>query len=91
MTQYTEAMRLIQKGRRAETRGKVAKGCVTSIITSTLTYLFRGWMVMLAVGIIHAEWLPNLPTLGYWWAVAIVALLSGTFSVIPPKTPVAKS
>jgi hypothetical protein len=84
-------MRLIEKGRRAETRGKAMQGCVGAIFRVAIAWLARGWWLMLAVGIIHAEWVPALPTLGYWWAVAIVALLSGTFSVIPPKTPAAKS
>lgn len=86
MSQYAEAVRLIQKGRRAETRGKAMQGCITRAVAVALAYLFRGWMLMLAVGIIHAEWLPQLPTLGYWWAVVIVALLNGVFSIVPPAT-----
>jgi hypothetical protein len=82
-TQYAEANRLRQKGRRAETRGKAMQGCVTRAATLTLAYLLRGWMLMLAVGIIHAEWLPALPTLGYWWACMIVMLLNGVFSIVP--------
>jgi len=45
-----------------------------------------GWMLMLAVGIAHAHWLPALPTIGYWWAVLIVTLMRGVFS----RTPVTK-
>jgi hypothetical protein len=41
-----------------------------------------GWLFMLAVGIAHAEWLPNLPTIGYWWALLLVWLARGVFSPI---------
>jgi len=34
-----------------------------------------GWIFMLTVGVIHAEWLPMLPTIGYWWAVIIIGLI----------------
>lgn len=35
--------------------------------------LLTGWFLMLAVGVIHHEWIRACPTIGYWWA----ALLSG--------------
>jgi len=34
-----------------------------------------GWLFMLLVGVVHAEWLPGLPTIGYWWAVLIIFML----------------
>ncbi len=84
MSQYGEAVRLIKLGRRAEQRGKAMRGCLGRLVIVALAYLFRGWWFMLGVGVIHHEWWPAVPTIGYWWAVAVVALLGGIFSVIPP-------
>jgi hypothetical protein len=33
-----------------------------------------GWALMLAVGVVHHEWIPTCPTIGFWWA-ALLALL----------------
>ncbi len=55
-------------------------GCVYLAIVTPSNALAQGWALMLAVGIIHSEWIPALPTIGYWWAVLIVFLLSGSFS-----------
>lgn len=81
---YAEIARLVRKGRRAEKRGKAWTRFATSIVYAWLVYMWRGWMLTLAVGVTHHEWLPSMPTLGYWWAVVIVVLLVGVFSVVPP-------
>jgi hypothetical protein len=80
---YTNAARLIRKGRRAEQRGKALTGCITSLLTSALAGLMGGWMPMLAVGVAHIHWIHALPTIGYWWAVLLVVLLRGVFSRTP--------
>lgn len=36
---------------------------------------FGGWTLMLAVGVVHHEWWPAVPTIGYWWAVVLCLLL----------------
>jgi drug/metabolite transporter (DMT)-like permease len=72
---YAEVYRLAKKGRRAEQRGKFMQGCVTAIVTSVLRALLGGWLLMLAIGIAHHDWLPQLPTIGYWPAVLIYAVL----------------
>jgi hypothetical protein len=81
---YAEVVRLIRKGRTAEKRGKAVSGCITALIVSYLGALFDGWLLMLAVGIAHAVWWPDVPTIGYWWAVLMVALLRGVFSPVGP-------
>lgn len=43
---------------------------------------YTGWMFMLAVGVIHHEWIHKLPTLGYWWSVIIAGLLRAAFTVV---------
>jgi hypothetical protein len=79
-----DLIRLIRKGRRAETRGKALTGFIGRQIALLLNALFGGWMLMLTVGIVHSEWIPQVPTIGYWWATAIVALMGGVFSRVPP-------
>jgi hypothetical protein len=45
------------------------------VALSCLYALAAGWALMLAVGVIRAEWLPACPTIGYWPAVAVAVLL----------------
>jgi len=82
---YADAVRLITAGRRAERRKKATQGCITGLCVSILGALWGGWMLMIAVGVAHSGWLPNLPTIGYWTAVLIVALLRGVFSSSRPS------
>lgn len=72
---YAEVLRLAKKGRRAERRGKAMEGCATALLTSVLRAFLGGWLLMLAVGIAHHEWLHQLPTIGFWPAVVIYAVL----------------
>jgi len=37
--------------------------------------LAAGWALMLAVGVIHHEWIAQCPTIGYWWAVLLALLI----------------
>lgn len=43
--------------------------------------LFGGWIFMLTVGVVHGEWLPMMPTIGYWSAVKVSAMLSLLFGL----------
>jgi Na+-driven multidrug efflux pump len=52
---------------------------LANVIGNWLMSLVNGWLLMLAVGIAHAEWVPALPTIGYWWAVLLAMLLRGAF------------
>jgi hypothetical protein len=72
---------LVKRGRRARKRGKTIQKIATQLLISALTALLGGWELMLAVGIVHAEWIRQLPTVGYWWSVLLVYLLRGVFSV----------
>lgn len=50
---------------------------------------FDGWLLMLGVGVVHAEWIPALPTIGYYWAVVVTLIVQ---SIWPPRfTAAAKS
>lgn len=75
MSNMAEVIRLAQMGKRAEKRGKALKGCLSALLLKASSDLMAGWFLMLAVGIAHAEWLPMLPTIGFWWAVLLVVLL----------------
>lgn len=66
---------------KAKTEERLA-GCIYWLLVVPLHALIEGWIFMLAVGIAHTYWIPALPTIGYWWAVLIVFLLTGTFSRI---------
>ncbi|MCX5066951.1 hypothetical protein OOJ91_13950 [Micromonospora lupini] len=68
---FARAVLAADKRRRRNRRDKV----ITHLITSVLLSLLGGWALMLAVGIARAEWLPALPTIGYWPAVLLSALL----------------
>jgi len=52
------------------------KWLVAAPIVLALGALFGGWMFMLTVGVIHGEWLPMMPTIGYWSAVKVSFMLS---------------
>jgi hypothetical protein len=77
-----EAARLIRLGRKAEQRGKAIKGCLTAALKYFgITIAMRAWFLMLALGVIHAEVLPAVQPIGYWWACLLTFLLT-TF--LPP-------
>jgi hypothetical protein len=86
---YSEVVRLVKLGRRAEQRGKAIQGCITALLTSIIAAFFSGWMFMLGVAVLSAHWWSALPTIGYWWSVVAVALLRGVFSRSP--APASKS
>lgn len=50
---------------------------VLGLALSALFSLLGGWALMLAVGVIHHEWIPQCPTIGYWSAVLLAMLLRG--------------
>ena len=41
-----------------------------------LGWLSGAWMLMLVVGIVHIEWIPQLPTIGFGLALLLVGLVS---------------
>lgn len=68
---------------------------MTGIIIGTITVaacavavgaLLGGWLLMLTVGVIHGEWLPMMPTIGYWSAVKVSAMLSIAAGIVIGST-----
>lgn len=58
---------------------------ITAYVTGAISALVNGWFLMLTVGLAHDEWVPALPTIGYWWAVLLAYLLQGVFSCVAPS------
>lgn len=40
------------------------------------------WVFMLTVGVIHHEWLPQLPTLGYWASLLIFFMIDWVITLM---------
>lgn len=57
----------------------IVSGLITLAIVVAVGAMLGGWLLMLTVGVIHGEWLPMMPTLGYWSAVKVSAMLSLLF------------
>lgn len=43
---------------------------------SALFLFAEAWAFMVLVGVVHGEWLPGMPTIGYWSAVKVGFALS---------------
>jgi hypothetical protein len=56
---------------------------IGSLVVSALASLLGGWMFMLAIGVAHHEWLPGLPTIGYWWAALLTWLIRSAALTAP--------
>jgi hypothetical protein len=84
-----ELIDIIRRDRSRRTRrqkfGKAVANIAQTLLTGVLIALLNGLWFMLGVGVIHDHWWPEVPTVGYWWAVLIVALLRGVFSRTPAK------
>lgn len=60
---------------RRQAVGNFFKAFAGLLLKVVLNSLMAGLWFMLAVGVIHHEWIPALPTIGYWWAVLVAYLL----------------
>lgn len=50
-------------------------GLVVTVLFTIAGSLIFGWAFMLLVGVIHHEWWPAVPTIGYGWAIIISFLI----------------
>lgn len=55
---------------------------VVAVIIGGAKVALAAWVFMLTVGVIHAEWIPQLNTLGYPAAVLISSLIGLTLLLI---------
>lgn len=56
-------------------RGKVTRAIIRLIVAAALLPL-QAWYLMLAAGITHRDWWPQVPVIGYGDAVVLTFLLS---------------
>lgn len=68
-----ELLGLVRRDRRRRERRRAFVEFLVGLVALYLEALLTGFFLMLAVGVVHHEWIPSCPTIGYWWA----ALLSG--------------
>lgn len=87
---YSDLIDIVRRDRQRRSRGKrfgAAMGkLLVALIQGFLLALSSGFMFMLAVGVVHHEWLPALPTLGYWWAVLISYLIRSGLNIHTPPS-----
>ena len=57
---------------------------VQALVTAVASMLF-GLFLMLAVGVVHHEWIAACPTIGYWWAVVLVFLIRAALYQLPER------
>lgn len=54
---------------------------IAVIVVAFLASLMQGFMFMIGVGVVHHEWMPTIPTVGYWWSVIIVMLFRAALTI----------
>jgi len=57
------------------------RGFVATAGVAIVSVFFNAYMLMLLVGLVHAQWLPVVPTIGYWTATGLVALATGIWGM----------
>ena len=61
----------------------------TDVVAAVLVWatftLIGGWAFMLLVGVVHHEWLPQCPTVGFGWSIVIAFLLRVTLLTFTNK------
>lgn len=76
-----EVLALVREGMSARSKKERRKrelGEPTMVIIGSV---LGGWLMMLMVGIIHAQWIPQLPTVDYGTAFLVASLLRGALYV----------
>lgn len=78
----TELLKL--RDRRAKRREALREFFVAAVTNILVAFAHAFW-IMLAVGIAHAHWIHQLPTIGYWTALLLTYLLTGVLSPVKSK------
>lgn len=60
---------------------------ITEFLTDLILWPLAAWEVMVGIGVAHAWWWPQVPTVGYWAALVITMLLGGVARALlrPPR------
>lgn len=69
----------------AEAFGRVIGSSLVGLLVLVLTSMVFGLFLMLAVGVVHHEWVPSCPTIGYWWACLLAGLIRATLYQLPER------
>jgi hypothetical protein len=48
---------------------------IIDLVAAALMSVLGGWAFMLAVGIVHHEWIKQCPTIGFGWALLLASLM----------------
>lgn len=62
------------------------KAVALIVLLAVLRLLLVAWVFMIGIGVIHAEWLGELPTIGYAASVGVSTMLLVLVAVFAPST-----
>jgi len=65
--------------------GRLVVRLLNWLVYATFMALLGGWALMLAVGVVHTQWLRQVPTIGFWPAAAVVFLLGVVVTAVRPS------
>jgi len=69
-----EALAIVDKRAEEEARKQKIVKVIKEVIIAVQINLIGAWFLMIGVGVVHHEWLPDLPTLGWWLSLLIYVL-----------------
>lgn len=58
-----------------------------SLIFGVIQWVLSAWVLMITIGVIRAEWLHNVPTIGYGCSLLIAFFLTLLVNVFGIKAP----
>lgn len=64
---------------------EIVGAAIAELVVNTLLSLLFGFWLMLAVGVVHHEWIRQCPTIGYFWSVVLVSLIRGALYQLPER------
>ncbi len=62
--------------------GKQLKEQRGNLITLLIIIPLRGFITMLGLGVLHNDWSPAVPALGYWASTAVTLMVTSTLGVL---------
>jgi predicted lipid-binding transport protein (Tim44 family) len=81
---------LVRKDKARKSRRKAFGKFMGALIQALLIAAMGGLWLMLAVGVIHHEWIAQCPTIGYGWATLLASLVRAALSASSVKSEAAR-
>jgi len=78
MAELRDAVELLTTGR-APKKKRISYALYLQFSVLLYLNLAHAYFFMLAIGVIHHEWIPALPTIGYGWSLMVTILMRLTF------------